>query len=232
MAEKENKSKAKRIISVIFTAISAVIFVFVALLLINMIVCRSQNRPVNFFGYSFSVVQTDSMEPDIMTGDLIVFKKVDFSTIDVDDVIVFKADESFGEKLEGYTIVHKVVEKTEEGLVTWGVNNVTGNDTPLYDNGFRTEDEVYGICISNSAAWGKIFSFLSQYGVIIIIFLVAVPVIVTQTIKIVKYSKEKKAEGEAQGDGNSSGENSGGNMEDNKPAEDNKATEDNKPADE
>ncbi|MGN0806708.1 MAG: hypothetical protein ACI4MC_06675, partial [Candidatus Coproplasma sp.] len=92
MAEKESKSKAKRILSIVCTALSALIFVFVALLIINMIVCRSQNRPVNFFGYSFSVVQTNSMEPDIMTGDLIVFKKVDYSLLNVGDNIVFRAD--------------------------------------------------------------------------------------------------------------------------------------------
>lgn len=199
MAEKENKSKAKRIFSIICTVISVLIFAFVALLIINMIVCRVQNRPVNFFGYSFSVVQTNSMEPEIMTGDLIVFKKVDFSTLDVGDTIVFKADDNFKDgasnSLEGYTIVHKIMEVTDEGLVTKGVNNVAN------DGGLRTADEVYGICISNSALWGDVFAFLGKYGIIIIIFIIAVPFIVTQIIKLVKYSKEKTGEDCAEGTG-------------------------------
>lgn len=199
MAEKENKSKAKRVFSIICTVISVLIFAFVALLIINMIVCRVQNRPVNFFGYSFSVVQTNSMEPEIMTGDLIVFKKVDFSTLDVGDTIVFKADDNFkdgaGNSLEGYTIVHKIMEVTAEGLVTKGVNNVAN------DGGLRTADEVYGICVANSAFWGDVFAFLGKYGIIIIIFIIAVPIIVTQIIKLVKYSKEKTDEDCAEGTG-------------------------------
>lgn len=199
MAEKENKSKAKRIISIICTVISALIFIFVALLIINMVVCRVQNRPVSFFGYSISVVQTDSMEPEIMTGDLIIFKQVDFSTLNVGDTIVFKADDNFkdgaGKSLEGYTIVHKIMEVTDDGLVTKGVNNF-GND-----GGLRTANDVYGLCIANSAFWGKIFKFLGEYGILIIIFIVAVPIIVTQIIKLVKYSKEKNDEGAAGGTG-------------------------------
>ena len=50
MAENNNVSTTKRIFSTVCTVISAVIFVIVALLLVNIIVCRSQNKPVNFFG--------------------------------------------------------------------------------------------------------------------------------------------------------------------------------------
>lgn len=193
MAENKNVSTTKRIISTVFTIISALIFVLIALLLVNMIICRSQNKPVNFFGYSFSVVQTNSMEDEIMTGDLIVFKKVDYSTLKVGDNIVFRADDNFkdgsGKSLAGYTIVHKIIEIKEDGLVTKGVNNYKA------DEGLRAEGDVYGLCVANSAGWGKVFSFLGKYGILIIIFIIAVPVIVTQTIKIVKLSKQKKEEG-------------------------------------
>ncbi|MGN1060702.1 MAG: signal peptidase I [Candidatus Coproplasma sp.] len=193
MAEKKKETTVKRALSIVCTVISALIFVLVALLLINMIICRTQNKPVNFFGYSFSVVQTNSMEDEIMTGDLIVFKKVDYSSLKVGDNIVFRADENFkdanGQSIAGYTIVHKIIEVTENGLVTKGVNNFKADD------GFRAEADIYGLCVANSAVWGKIFSFLGKYGVLIIIFIIAVPVIVTQTIKIVKLSKQKNKEG-------------------------------------
>lgn len=190
MTEKIEKLKTKRIISVFLSVISAIIFVLVGLLLVNIIVCRSQNRPVNFFGYSFSVVQTNSMEPEIMTGDLIVFKKVEFSSLKEGDNIVFKADNNFkdgaGISLEGYTIVHQIIRVSDKGLITKGVNNFAE------DGGFRSEADIYGLCVSNSAGWGKVFTFLGKYGALIIIFIIAVPVIVTQTIKIIKLSKKKE----------------------------------------
>lgn len=193
MADKKEVSTVKRILSVVCTVVSVLIFVFVAVILINMIICRVQNKPVNFFGTSFSVVQTNSMEPEIMTGDLIVFKKVDFSSIKEGDNIVFRADDNFkdgkGNSIAGFTVVHKVHEVTEEGLVTYGVNN-----HGVTDGGFRTEGDIYGLCVSNSATLGKIFTFLGKYGILIIIFIIAVPIIVTQIIKIVKLSKQKDEE--------------------------------------
>ncbi len=158
-----------------------------------MIVCRAQNKPVNFFGISFAVVQTNSMEPEIMTGDLIVFKTIEYSEIAVGDNIVFKADDNFrdgnGNSMAGLTIVHKAVEITEGGIVTRGVNN-NGND-----GGIRTADDIYGVCIANSAAWGVVFTFLGKYGVLIIIALIAIPVIISQIIRIVKLAKSKDKDG-------------------------------------
>lgn len=195
--EKKELSKPKRIISVICTVLTAVIFVFVALILINMIVCRTQNKPVNFFGTSFAVVQTNSMEPEIMTGDLIVFKATEYSEIAVGDNVVFKADDNFrdgnGNSMAGLTIVHKVVEITEDGIVTRGVHNIKD------DGGFRSADDIYGVCIANSAAWGTVFSFLGKYGVLIIIALIAIPVIISQIIRIVKLAKAKDKGGDGVG---------------------------------
>lgn len=192
MAKNKEQSKPKRILSVISTVISALIFALVAIILVNVILCRVQNKPVSFFGVSFSIVQTNSMENEIMTGDLIVFKKVDVQTLNVGDNIVFRADDNFkdgkGNSLTGYTIVHKIVGVCDDGFITKGVNNLE------VDGGFRSGSDVYGLCVSNSAFWGKIFTFLTQYGILILVAIIAIPVIITQTIKIVKLVKQKKLE--------------------------------------
>ena len=49
---------------------------------------RSDNI-MRIFGYSFSVVATDSMEDTIMAGDMIFIKSVPFQEIEEDDIIVF-----------------------------------------------------------------------------------------------------------------------------------------------
>lgn len=192
MARDKEQSKHKRVLSVISTVITALIFALVAIILVNIIVCRTQNKPVSFFGISFSIVQTNSMENEIMTGDLIVFKSVDVKTLNIGDNIVFRADNNFkdgsGNSLAGYTIVHKIIEITDNGFVTKGVNNLEA------DGGFRSAGDIYGLCVSNSAFWGKIFSFLTKYGILILIAIIAIPVIVTQTIKIVRLAKQKQTE--------------------------------------
>lgn len=189
MKNKNDNTNKKKTLSIISTVVTVLLFAMVALILINVVVCKIKQKPISFFGISFSVVVTDSMEDEIMTGDLIVFKSVDADTLKIGDNIVFRADDNFkdgaGKSMAGCTIVHKIVDITDGGFVTKGVNNVAE------DFGVRTESDIYGVCIANSAGWGVVFSFFGKYGIIILVAVIAVPVIVTQTIKIIKLAKRK-----------------------------------------
>ena len=170
--------------------LTVLIVALAAAIIINMIYCRARNKPVSFFGSSFAIVQTNSMEPYIMTGDLIIFKTCSYSDVKVGDYIVFKAGDGFG-KLKGQSIVHEVIEITEQGIKTQGKNKITN---PGPDKDYVTAKNLLGICTYNSAGWGKVFTFISRYGIIFIIALVAVPFIAKQIIKIVKLSKQKEGE--------------------------------------
>lgn len=183
----KGKPPVKKILSVICTVLTVLIIVLAAIVVINMLYCRAKNKPVSFFGTSFAIVQTPSMEPYIMTGDLIVFHSCSYDDIEVGDYIVFVADDAFG-KMKGQSIVHAVKEITENGIVTQGLHN------DKQDEGFREAKDILGICTFNSAGWGKVFSFIGKYGIFIIIILVFVPFAVKQIIKIVRLSKNKQAE--------------------------------------
>ncbi len=183
----ENKITRKRVLSILGTVLTVLICILSAVVLINIIVCKVKNKPISFFGTSFAIVQTWSMEPEIMTGDLIVFHSCDYDDVKVGDVIVFVADENFP-KIVGKTVVHKVIAIEEEGIRTFGVNN----SKP--DGGFREKNELLGICTYNSATWGKIFVFLGKYGIFFILAIIAIPFIIRQAIKITKLSKDKNVE--------------------------------------
>ena len=79
----KEKKPAKKVLSVICTVLTGLIIVLTAAILINMVVCRAKNKPVSFFGTAFAIVQTRSMEPYIMKGDLIVFKECNFNLLGV-----------------------------------------------------------------------------------------------------------------------------------------------------
>ncbi|MDE7256619.1 MAG: signal peptidase I [Clostridia bacterium] len=189
----KGKVPVKKILSIICTVLTALIVSLAALVIINMIYCRAKNKPVSFFGTSFALVQTDSMEPDIMTGDLIVFRSCSYEDIKVGDFIVFTAGDGFG-KLKGQSIVHEAREITPDGIVTKGTNNNSEDIDKV------TGANLLGICTYNSAGWGKFFRFISKYGIFIIIAVVAIPFIVQQIIKIVKLSKRKETAAEVDTD--------------------------------
>ncbi len=201
----------KKIFSIICTVLTVIVIAMAVFVIGNMIYCRVRNKPVSFFGSSFAIVQTNSMEPEIMTGDLIIFKTCSYDDVKVGDNIVFIAGDGF-KQLKGQSIVHKVIEKTQEGIITQGANKITN---PGPDKDKVTEKNLLGICTYNSAGLGKLFSFISKFGILIIIALIAVPFIVKQIIKIVKFSKQKEnAEATAVESGVNSVENSNPDVSD------------------
>ena len=175
----------KKVLSVIATVLTVLVFAGAIAVIINIFVCRAQNRPVSFFGTSFAVVLSESMEPEIMKGDLIVFKEYDYDELEVGDYIVFVAGDGFG-ALKGQNIVHSVYEITPDGIRTKGVNDYTN---PIPDTDLVTRENFLGICTYNSAVLGAILTFLSRYGIFLVIGLVAVPFIIYQIVRIVKLSR-------------------------------------------
>lgn len=185
----KSKPNIKNILSVIGTVLTVLVVILTLFVAVNVVISRVRKRPVGFFGYSFATVLTPSMEPDIMTGDLIVFKSCDIADIGVGDDIVFIAGSGF-DGIEGQCVVHRVISAENGVFETKGVNNASPDKDKV------TEDNFLGICIANSAGWGVFFRFITGYGILIIIALIAVPVIVSQVIKIFKLAKQEKSNAE------------------------------------
>ncbi len=181
--------KASRAASIAVTAVSAVIFAMAVAVFAVVLIARSQNKEASFFGYSFAVVVTDSMEPEIMTGSLIIIKNCEISADLVGENVIFISRSG---TLEGERIVHKVIESfSEDGeiyLVTKGVKNEVADTEPV------TAENFVGVCVGVSYAAGVVVSFLASYGVPLAIAIIAVPIIVRQVIVIVKTLKSSDEE--------------------------------------
>ena len=194
----ENKKPRAKVLSIICTVLTAIVLVLTAIIVVNIVICRAQKKPVSFFGTSFAIVQTPSMEPEIKVGDLIIYHSCKCNDVKNGDNIVFIAGDGFDTNIKGQSIVHKAMDliKDENGnvisITTKGVNNPAADKAPV------TEENLLGKCTFNSAWWGAFFRFLSKYGIIIIIAIIAVPFIVSQILKIVKLSKQREDEKKAE----------------------------------
>jgi len=80
----------------------------------------------------FDVYPTNSMAPTLEVGDLVVIHSVPYTSIHLGDVIVFARPDPGG-GCGSEIIVHRVVNITSEGLITWGDNRFTNQrpDEPL-----------------------------------------------------------------------------------------------------
>ena len=188
----ENKKPWAKVLSIICTVLTAIVLVLTAIIVVNIVICRAQKKPVSFFGTSFAIVQTNSMEPEIKVGDLIIYHSCKYADVEVGDNIVFVAGDGFDDKIKGQSVVHEAIAISDNGITTKGVNNPAADKAPV------TAENLLGKCTFNSAGWGAFFRFLSRYGIIIIIAIIAIPFIVSQILKIVKLSKQREEEKKAQ----------------------------------
>ncbi len=115
----------------------------------------------SFFGVSLYVVMSNSMEPEIMTGDCIVVKKVS----SIEDIKV-GSDITFVRNTDGQTVTHRVINVTytEDGsayYVTKGLHN------PTADDGVVAFENVLGVRVQTISWLGQIiYYFRTPIGIV------------------------------------------------------------------
>ena len=79
---------------------------------------------VGLFPLFPSVILTGSMEPGIMPGDIILVEKLDGSSVNIGDIVMYYSE-------DGINITHRVIEKVDGSgatqLITKGDNNPTAD---------------------------------------------------------------------------------------------------------
>ncbi|MBR3835749.1 MAG: signal peptidase I [Clostridia bacterium] len=80
--------KAKKIFSRVMSAISVVIFLFGLFVFVSVLNASAGKVP-SVLGFSVLQVSTGSMEPELMTGSIVVVKKTDAQKLKVGDIISF-----------------------------------------------------------------------------------------------------------------------------------------------
>lgn len=156
-------------------------WVFLGVFIIGLILTVAANLNV-LGGYRQLVVQSGSMEPTIMTGDVIIIAKV--NSYQKNDVITFQDNE------KGIT-THRIYEIDEVGGEKQFVTK--GDANRAQDNNTISEKEIMGKVVLTIPKLGYFIFFLrSKIGFIIFLIVPALLIIVDETINIFKQLKTKK----------------------------------------
>lgn len=134
-----------------------------------------------FGGYRTYVVQSGSMEPSIMTGDVILVENRDIYTIN--DVITFKEQEN---RLVTHRII--AIEDTSSGNIysTKGDANRTGDENAI------SKSQIVGKVRLVIPRLGYFISFIkSPKGYIFLIIIPAIIFILDELIKVKKNVKSR-----------------------------------------
>ena len=158
-------AKVLNIVAIVLSVILLPILVFNCILLVKGMV---NDKEVPSIGkYTPLIVESDSMEDTIMTGDLIFIKKVDVTELDVGDVITFYNPLGDGTSLVTHRIIEVVGEGENLAFLTQGDNNDIDDKDPIHSSkviGVWTEKRV--------PLLGSIMMFMQKpLGLIVCIFI-------------------------------------------------------------
>ena len=139
----EKKKKFKfNLGSALVVAIFALCILF---MVVNLVVQRN-HKLMYIFGYAYSVVPTESMEPEIMRDDVVLIGKDDFNDIHVDpvdgDIIIY-----YNENMKIFVIHRAIGYHADGSIMTKGDNNATADTIHVTEELYRGTARRYGECL-------------------------------------------------------------------------------------
>ena len=133
-----------------------------------------KEKPVNLLGFSFLIVTTGSMEPEINAGELIMIKKS--NEYKIGDIITFIDQDNF-------LITHRIIESNENLIITKGDNNDLEDEPILFNN-------IKGKVIFHSKILGIFIFYLLKP----LIFIYIIYVLIINSIKKFFIKEREKIE--------------------------------------
>ncbi len=148
--------KTKRIIGVFLTVVLVIALIYI-------LVARISGETPTMFGYSMLRVSSESMEPELNIGDVILVKEVEPDALKKGDVITYQGEEGpVAGKLTTHQIVSEPYEK--DGLYHFTTRGIKPGalDDPEID-----ETQIYGKVTHKIPLVGTVYDFFSHwYGLV------------------------------------------------------------------
>lgn len=139
-----------------------VLFLLAFLLVANVVLALAEQRIPSFFGYSVLHIKSGSMEPSILTGDIILVKRTDPEELAVGDVITFAMTIEEGGVPILATVTHRITGVIADGgdlsFTTKGDHNNAADDWEV------PADAVIGRYVGRSVALGNLYLLVMSGG--------------------------------------------------------------------
>ena len=170
--KKETRKKVKQISLNTFLALAII------LLLATLVMTLFFNREDTFlFGFKPYVIDSGSMEPEFMKNSVVIVKQVAYDSVQVGDVIAFKA-----RQIGNRPAFHRVIEITDDGFTT------KGDNVPIKDGQIVDEISFLGKKVWSTNVTASVIPLLSTpRGIIyIVVFPILVIILLVILIKVIR----------------------------------------------
>ncbi len=136
-----------------------VLIIAFTLVLIYVLFARVSGKTPTLFGHSMLRVSSESMEPELNIGDIIMVKRVDPSTLEKGDVITYHGTEG---PVAGKLVTHQIVEEPfeENGTYYFTTRGIKAGaiDDPQID-----DTQVMGKVLYKIPVLGSLYDFFSKW---------------------------------------------------------------------
>lgn len=109
----------KKIGNIIFYSI----FGILAACFLSIMATKFATGKPSIFGFRPILVVSGSMEPTIKTGSIVIASPIDAKDVQIGDIVTYKC--------KGATIVHRVIEITDDGLFVFKGDHNQNEDDPV-----------------------------------------------------------------------------------------------------
>lgn len=188
--KEQSRQKLLTIIGIVLCVILIPILIVNITLIVKSYV--HEDKVPTFGGYCPLIVLTDSMWPEIASGDLIICREMDPADVKVGDVISFFDPAS----KTGSVVTHRVIELVEEdGVTKW---RTRGDNNNTEDRELVPFENLVGVYRSRIAGAGNVAMFLqSTPGLIVCIACPLLLLVGYDMLRRRKYDKEKQQDTDA-----------------------------------
>lgn len=180
----ETINKRKKISKTVRYLIDILLVIIIYNLILVSLSCLNKIEEISIFGYKAYKITTNSMEPEIDVGDVVIVKELeDNNEIKEDDVITFEHNSK--------VITHRVVDiKDEQGntaYITKGDNNNIEDSKSVY------KDEIKGKVVFKIKFLGNLITlFENQIFFLILILIFLILILYKMNIKEKKEIRREK----------------------------------------
>ncbi len=142
--------------------IRGIIYAIIIIIIYNMLIISISailnKTGKSIFGYNMYIITTDSMKPNINSGDIIIINKADKENLKVGDVITFSQPEGL--------ITHRIVKIEEDEYITKGDNNNIEDEKKV------KYEQIKGRKVMKIPFLGKVVILLQDEVYIIVIIII------------------------------------------------------------
>lgn len=173
----------KKILIYFFSTLIVILLIYAIFIVIIGTKAHQDNTLPSVFGFSYSIVGSDSMKPKMTKGDVVFIRQTSYSELKEEDIVVYYSNQ------KRIFIVHRLIEKVEDGWI------IKGDANQDIDNELVTVENYFGTVIKS----GKFFylgyiTLGHRWIFFLIIFILFLTIIINELVGIFKLISLKKKE--------------------------------------